>query len=242
MPTRKQKQIIDTLRFKKDSIQSKVFAVLKDKQWHCRGHEYSDVGSGQLAGGGGIQGLERGTRLRPGLVIESRDAFCDECQRMVRWDRWSGEYRLPNAPSFIPETLQLRILQHYNYTDAMERRRRPPHELVIDHRFPMIRWGGLETKLDVNMSDSDIEARFQLLKKDAGGNHNLLKSRACEKCFKTERRGRPFGIDFFYQGNEEWPSDIPKEGKDAEEGCHGCGWYNLEMWREELNKHLKRTA
>ncbi len=44
--------------------------VLIDREWHCR-HEYSHIGSGQTAGGGGIQGLERGTKNRRGYVIKS---------------------------------------------------------------------------------------------------------------------------------------------------------------------------
>ena len=57
----------------------KVFAVLRDQQWHCRGCEYAHVGTTQIAGGAGIQGLQRGTRSRPGMIIDSGDHYCAEC-------------------------------------------------------------------------------------------------------------------------------------------------------------------
>ena len=41
---------------------------------------------------------------------------------------------------------------------------------------------------------------------------------------------------------ENWDSSIPKNGKSAEKGCIGCAWYDIERWRQELIKKLKRTA
>ncbi|MDJ0517085.1 MAG: hypothetical protein QNJ74_12810 [Trichodesmium sp. MO_231.B1] len=72
------------------------------------------------------------------------------------------------------------------------------------------------------MSEAEIKQKFQLLKKDSAGNHNLLKSRSCEFCLKTGKRGTPLGIKFWYQGNENWRHNIPQIGKDAETGCIGC--------------------
>ncbi|WP_287274863.1 MULTISPECIES: hypothetical protein [unclassified Okeania] len=67
----------------------------------------------------------------------------------------------------------------------IEQRQRPRHEIIIDHRFPMERWGNIEETHNLNMSETEIKQKFQLLKKDSGGNHNLLKSRSCEFCIKT---------------------------------------------------------
>ncbi len=54
------------------------------------------------------------------------------------------------------------------------------------------------------MSNEDIRDKFQLLKKSNGSvSHNLLKSRACENCYKKGQRGTPFGIQFFYAGNNK---------------------------------------
>ncbi|NCO76634.1 MAG: restriction endonuclease [Cyanobacteria bacterium] len=226
-------------KFKKpNAIQLKVFNLLSDKKWHCRECEGKKIASGQYAGGGGIQGLERGTKTREGLVIESKDDFCNICSKQTRWDRWTGEIKSSNAPSNISEKLTKKVLEYYDYTDIIEQRKRQKHELVIDHRFPMERWGSLEEKLDINISQDQIKDKFQLLKKDDSGNHNLLKSRACEQCIKTGNRGTPFGIEFWYEGNKKWGENIPVKGKEAEQGCVGCGWYDFQKWRVALNKRL----
>lgn len=223
---------------KKGSLQSKVLAVLQDTKWHCRSHEYKRIPSGQLAGGGGIQGLQRGTSARPGLKIESKTDHCVHCKRKTRWDRWTGEFQISNAPAGISATLKKKILAHFGYADVIEQRERPSHELIVDHRFPMIRWGTTEAKHSSEISEAEIEQKFQLLKFDAGGNHNLLKSRACETCFKTGKRGTPFGIEFFYHGHGDWHKNIPPIGVEAEKGCVGCGWYDFAKWREALNLKL----
>lgn len=145
-----------------------------------------------------------------------------------------------NSPKSIPDNLAKRILKHFKNTDVIEQRVRPSHELVIDHRFPMERWGALEEKNDSKMSEDVIERKFQLLKKDSSGNHNLLKSRACETCIRMGQRGTPLGIKFYYQGNEGWPSSIPQRGAEAEKGCAGCGWYDFNKWRAALNQELLR--
>lgn len=44
------------------SLQKEYFGVLKDKCWHCRDCAGRQIGSTQIAGGGGIQGLQRGTK------------------------------------------------------------------------------------------------------------------------------------------------------------------------------------
>ncbi|MDD5791463.1 MAG: hypothetical protein PUD22_02635 [Erysipelotrichaceae bacterium] len=65
-----------------------------------------------------------------------------------------------------------------------------------------------------------------------------MKSRACENCIKTGKRSSPFGIDFFYEGNEDWPENCPKYGEEAKKGCKGCGWYDFGTWRKKLNERL----
>ena len=62
--------------FKKGSKGLLVFEVLEDKTWHCRECEYKHVGSTQIAGSGGIQGLERGSAKRSGIEIKSQNNFC----------------------------------------------------------------------------------------------------------------------------------------------------------------------
>lgn len=99
----------------------------------------------------------------------------------------------------------------------------------------MERWGRSEPSHNVGMSDSEIRRKFQLLKKDSAGNHNLLKSRSCERCIATGKRGTPMGIRFWYSGGENWSDNIPQSGSEAEQGCIGCGWYDFETWRNALN-------
>lgn len=224
------------------TLQSQVRAVLADQEWHCRQHEYKDVPSGQLAGGGGIQGLQRGSKAQAGLIIESQTFRCEICQVPTRHDRWTGEYREAQITASIPKKLRERILELYDFTDAVELRKRPEAELIIDHRFPMERWGGPERPNRVDDPDETLVRKFQLLKKDASGNHNLLKSRACEHCLATRERGTPFGIRFFYAQGATWPEEVPERGPKAEVGCHGCGWYNLLEWRRELNLRIAESG
>lgn len=221
--------------------QLKVFNLLSDQKWHCRKCEGKQVASEQYAGGGGIQGLERGTRNRPGLVIETESKYCNECQRTTRQDRWTGEIKAANSATKIPESLVKRILKVYAYTDVIEQRQRAIHELVIDHRFPMERWGNHEPPHLTSISEDEIKKKFQLLKKDTSGNHNLLKSRSCENCIRTGKRGTPLGIRFWYAGDENWAS-IHQRGNKAEEGCIGCGWYDFEAWRDALNQKLTESV
>lgn len=225
-------------KLKPNSSQLKVFSLLSDGQWHCRTCEGKQVASEQYAGGGGIQGLERGTKSRPGLQLETKRDFCKICDKKTTWDRWTGQIKPSNAPSGMPKKLADKILEFYDYKDVIENRKKPAHELVIDHRFPMERWDKIESKHDVNMNEIEIKRKFQLLKKDSAGNHNLLKSRSCERCIKTGKRGEPMGIRFWYSGGEDWPENIPQFGAEAEAGCVGCGWYDFESWRNALNATL----
>ena len=228
---------VELFVFREGSTQGKVFQLLSDKLWHCREHEGKAIASGQYAGGGGIQGLQRGTKERPGLVIEQKNEFCFVCNKSTRWDRWTGEIKEATATAAIPPKLIARILAEYQYTDVIEQRVRARHELVIDHRFPMERWGQNEPPNPSDMSSRDLRKKFQLLKKDAAGNHNLLKSRACERCIVSNKRGTPFGIQFWYEGDENWTA-APR-GPEAEAGCVGCGWYDFAIWRTKLNQKLK---
>ncbi|MEH2320694.1 restriction endonuclease [Nostoc sp.] len=229
------------MQLKKAPTQLKVFNMLSDQKWHCREHEGKAIASGQYAGGGGIQGLQRGNKQRAGLVIETESKYCEFCGKKTKWDCWIGEIKSANSASNIPASLVQRILQVYSYTDAIEQRQREKHELVIDHRFPMERWGESESPHLTSMSETEIKKKFELLKKDTSGNHNLLKSRSCERCIRNGKRGTPFGIRFWYQGGEDW-SSIAQRGAEAEEGCVGCGWYDFDVWRNTLNQKLVQSA
>ncbi len=215
-----------------------VYLVLKDQLWHCRECEYDHVQSSQIAGGSGIQGLQRGTHSRDGMEIHSERRHCDTCNRSTTQDRWTGVLK-PAVPSTsIPRAFAKRVQSVIGLRDVVEMTRRPPSQLTIDHKLPMIRWNEQTRVSQTNyseMTDQDIRDRFQMLKSSNGSvSHNLLKSRSCETCYETGERGTPFGIVFFYAGNGTWQP----EAKDDPEGCVGCGWYDFAVWRDELNTAL----
>ena len=109
------------------------------------------------------------------------------------------------------------------------------HGLLPDHKFPEIRWD--DKTRDENpdeMSEREIREKFQLV----DNQRNQQKREACRKCFQTGIRGQLYGINFYYAGNENWDAKIPKIGKDAEAGCVGCGWYDIQQWRESLNNFI----
>ena len=217
-----------------------VYLVLKDRQWHCRECEYAHVGSTQIAGGSGIQGLQRGSGKRKGMEIESGNHFCINCEKQTRHDRWTGNFHEPRKTSSMPAGFARKVVRLLESRDVVERTERPHNQLTIDHKLPMIRWNERTGKKQVdyrNMDDDDIREKFQLLKKSNGSvSHNLLKSRSCENCYKTGKRGMPFGIAFFYSGGRNWEP----EAKDDASGCVGCGWYDFDLWRKELNKRLRK--
>ena len=103
--------------------------------------------------------------------------------------------------------------------------------LIIEHRFPEERWKDRPAEENVDMSDEDIKKKFQLLT----GQYNQMKREACKKCAKLAQRQAPFGITYFYEGDEEWSCDV-EFGPGAEDGCVGCGWYDVAIWKEKLTE------
>lgn len=128
-----------------------------------------------------------------------------------------------------------RIVSLLNSYDVYEDRTGNKENLLPDHKFPESRWD-TETKRPTleDLTDGQIKHDFQLL----SNQRNQQKREVCRNCYHTGRRGCPFGIEFYYQGDENWPADVPKRGKAAEQGCVGCGWYDMKRWRETLNQVL----
>ena len=224
------------------SKQLQTFEVLEDQGWHCRNHAYSHIQSGQIAGSGGIQGLRRGNQDRPGIVIEHKSFLCSDCGGTYRHDRWTGEFTHSLHMAGIPRKLEQRIYRVLGRRDVVDNVSRAFHEVTIDHKLPMKRWNEETSQQQTNyssMTDTDIQSRFQLLKKSNGRiSHNLLKSRACEQCFATGHRGTPFGIHYFYAGSPRWEGAHEKDPA----GCIGCGWYGIEQWRLSLNHKLRNFS
>jgi hypothetical protein len=136
-------------------------------------------------------------------------------------------------------SLRKKIVDLLNGYDAYEGKIVKKDNLLPDHKFPEIRWGR-DTKRDSleKLTDKEITEQFQLL----SNQRNLQKREVCRQCYQTGIRGYPFGIKYYYQGEQTWSSTIPRSGKAAEKGCLGCGWYDLESWRTSLNSKLAESS
>lgn len=136
-----------------------------------------------------------------------------------------------SARSGISAKLATRIKVLLKYEEAFWLRQLAGNLLEVDHKFPQIRWN-VDEEDNENSTDEELIAKFILLTRS----NNLLKSRNCERCVKTNKRGNFPGIYFWYEGDENWKAE-PHD----EKGCIGCFWYDPYKWREELNKITKNS-
>lgn len=210
--------------FSEGTKPAQIFTILSDGEWHCGKHELP-----------GTQPAKAIQIIRQhGFQIENKMLYCPVCKyKTVHRRLVSIE---PVAPSFVrlqlPAKLRRRVLQHYKNTEAITLRQMLPNQLEVDHRFPQVRWSQDET-FHPDMPEKQIHKKFQLFTRE----HNLWKSRYCERCKQTGERGTFIGINYFYQGSEMWDDNI---ADDNEQGCVGCFWYDPETWRNSLNSELKR--
>lgn len=138
--------------------------------------------------------------------------------------------------TFTPQ-FKARVIRLLKGRNAFEARVTAKKALIPDHKFSEVRWDD-ETKVEnsMDMTDEQIIQKFQLL----DNQRNQQKREICRRCFQEGIRGTIYGINYFYAGDENWDSKIPKVGKAAEKGCIGCPWYDIEEWRKVLNKLLKK--
>lgn len=142
------------------------------------------------------------------------------------------ESKYEKVPTIITQTLA----RLKRYIEAYSGEKMDEDFLLADHKFPESRWD--ENTADINdpqMSESEILNKFQLLDNAS----NLRKKQMCESCAESGIRPSMYGIDFYYKGTQKWDTKIPERGSNAEKGCVGCPWYDIEKWKEELNKHIK---
>lgn len=144
-----------------------------------------------------------------------------------KYDTWQYESFTPQFKSRV-----IRLLKNRN---AFEAWTETTNSLIPDHKFSEIRWDN-ETREEntMDMTDAEIIRKFQLL----DNRRNQQKREICRNCFKTGLRGTIYGIKYFYEGGEEWDPTIPTIGKAAEKGCCGCPWYDIELWRQMINKKV----
>lgn len=136
----------------------------------------------------------------------------------TRYEWWSG-------------ALKRKIVTVLGSYDAFEARTDSYDHLLPDHKFPEARWDADTPRPSLgSLSADDIRRDFQLI----SNQRNQQKREVCRSCYASGVRGKPFGIPFYYEGDARWPDHVPRRGKAAEAGCHGCGWYDLEKWRQAL--------
>jgi hypothetical protein len=159
--------------------------------------------------------------------------FCETCNQTTVHRQLATLERNVNtsARAGISSKLAIRIKVLLNYEEAFLLRKLAGNLLEIDHKFPQIRWNVNEESSE-NDLDEELKAKFILLTRS----NNLLKSRNCERCVKTSKRGNFPGIYFWYEGDENWKAE-PHD----EKGCVGCFWYDPYKWREELNQIVQSS-
>lgn len=138
---------------------------------------------------------------------------------------------ITSARSGVSSKLATRIKKLFGYEEAFWLRKLAGNLLEVDHKFPQIRWNTDEESSE-SASDGELIQKFILLTRS----NNLLKSRNCERCVKTNTRGNFPGIYYWYEGDKQWRTE-PHD----EKGCVGCFWYDPYKWREELNKLIDKS-
>lgn len=210
----------------KTSATYKVLEALYSGEWECR-----------VCGPVPQVNPQSASRLRDlkkrGYIIGSKRRNCLNCNQKTMHDilvmlpliesrfEYSNELRKP-----MSDTLKKRIKSVLGYKEVCFNVVRSEVELLIDHKFPSQRWSEPETDNPNDMSVNDIKNKFQLLSNQT----NMWKSRYCDTCVKFGKRGDFMGLKWYYQGNENW------DGVNSfdENGCKGCPWYDLELWKSKL--------
>ncbi len=216
----------EKIPFKEGTKIYQTFVILSDSKWHCARHELPGTQPAKA-----IQIIRQN-----GFKIENKTVYCKECkEKTVHRKLISLKGERIFTRSKLPEKLKKRIKGYYKNIEAVTLRNDfTPNILEVDHRFPQVRWEGKEPENPVNMNDTEIRKRFMLLTRS----NNLWKSRYCERCFRTKKRGTFPGINFFYKGGEQWDNKISPYDK---KGCEGCFWYNPDKWREKLNLIIEKN-
>ena len=197
------------------------FDALSDFRWKCTTHEMPRNTNPQRR----IQDIKD-----MGYTVVAKRMSCQNCGRttthliLLALPRAEGR-----GYETISQVLRERILDVLDNYDAYEGRR--GGHLLPDHKFPEVRWDARTREENaVDMTDEEIKEKFQLL----SNQRNEQKREVCRNCFQTGKRGAPFGMKYFYEGGEDWPAEVPQRGSEAERGCVGCGWYDLDRWRSSL--------
>lgn len=219
--------------FWKDSnadVTKPFFDKLKDSNWKCVAHELPTNPNWARR----IQDIKE-----MGYTLSTNtNMFCDKCNKntthliLLKLPRGSQTgYEI-----FSPQ-LRKKIIKVLGNYDAYEGKVKNGNSLLPDHKFPEISWDDKTRQENPDtMNDEEIKKKFQLI----DNQRNQQKREVCRQIFQTGKRQGIFGINYFYKGDENWPTSIPKIGKEAEKGWEGTGWYDIEKWRESLNNDIRR--
>ena len=217
--------------FKAGSTSHNDFGILSDLKWHCAKCELK---SGQA------KTWQVWRQMGIQLDVDEKNnfyktIFCETCKNKTIHRKLKSLEILEdtNVRSGLPQNLAKKIKELLKFEEALFVRKMMPKELEVDHKFPQVRWNENEDENKKDMTEEEIRAKFMLLTRS----NNLLKSRYCEKCFKSGKRGTFPGIHYWYVGDENWSKDINKHDKT---GCIGCFWNNPNKWRDELNKLVNK--
>jgi hypothetical protein len=217
--------------FKQGTTSHNDFNVLSDLNWHCTKCELKSgqAKTWQVWRQMGIQ-LDKDEKDHFYKTI-----FCKKCSNKTIHRKLASLEILEETKirSGLPQILTKRAKEILKFEEALFLRKMMPKELEVDHKFPQVRWNKNEDVNDVNMPEEKIREKFILLSRS----NNLLKSRYCEKCYKTGKRGIFPGIYYWFKGSKYWDKKINIHD---ERGCEGCFWHNPYKWRDSLNDEVNK--
>ena len=220
--------------FRKGTIAYDDFKTMSDLKWHCTKCELK---SGQAK-------TWQTWRQEKGIQVDKDKNgkwdprfFCPECNRKTVHRKLKSLkiLEVTKLRAGISANFAKKVKEIYKNEDAVFLRKFSPNQLEIDHKFPQVRWNNNEDENRSDMSEKEIKNKFILLTRS----NNLLKSRYCERCCKTGKKGNFPGIFFWFKGSEKWDKKIDKNDR---KGCDGCFWFDPYGWREELNKIIKKIS
>lgn len=217
--------------FKKETNSYHDFNVMSDLNWHCTKCELKS-GQAKTWQIWRQQGIQLDT---DGKGKFYKNIYCEKCQnttvhRKLKTIKISKDTKIRSG---LTQQLVKNIKKTLKFEEAVFLRKLMPKELEVDHKFPQVRWNKNEAVNDNNMSEEKIKEKFILLSRS----NNLLKSRYCEKCYKTGIRGSFPGIYYWFKGKKNWDKNINNQD---EKGCVGCYWNNPYKWRDEINKLVNK--
>jgi hypothetical protein len=217
-------------RWKDKTLETyKVLAALYSGEWECRTCGIAKIND---------QPPPRIRDLKKiGYIIGSKRKQCVTCLKkrmhdiLVMLPKIQSKFEDGNElRASMSEKLKERIKKVFGKKEVCFNIKRTSVELIVDHKFPSQRWITKESANPEDMPETEIRRKFQLLSNQT----NMWKSRYCDTCVKTGKRGDFMGTKWFYSGDENWAGKTEND----ENGCIGCPWYDLELWKEKLNKKL----